>query len=56
MQPHRLGVLHRDVAETSDARNGHPFAGSRLGLLQAFVGGDTCTQDRCQGSEVGSFR
>ena len=39
LQAHSLGVLDRQMAQTSSARYGDPFASPRLRLLDALVGG-----------------
>src|SRR5665811_750304 len=45
-QAHRLGVLHRDVAEAAYAGDDHPLAGPGLRHLQSLVDGDARAEDR----------
>ena len=45
-QPHRTGVLHGDVSESTDPRDDHPLARRGVGHLQSLVHRDTGAQDR----------
>ena len=45
-QPHRLGVLDREMAEAADAGDRDPFARLRLGFPQSLVGRHAGAQDR----------
>ncbi len=47
LQSHRLGKLDGQVAEAADAGNGDPLPRPNIGYLDAFVGGDAGTDDRC---------
>ena len=46
VQPHRLGVLHRDMTEAADAGDHHPLAGACTGDLEALVDSDTGAENR----------
>ncbi|MNV49904.1 hypothetical protein D3C71_1418770 [compost metagenome] len=46
VQAHRLGVLHRHVAQATDAGDHHPLPGAGVGHLQALVDGHPGAQDR----------
>ena len=46
MQSHGLRVLQGNVTETADSGDDDPFAGTHFRLLESFVGGDACAQDR----------
>lgn len=46
LEPHRLGVLHRHVAQAANAGNGDPLTRSGIGDLQALIDSDACAQHR----------
>ena len=46
LQPHLLGVLNGEVAETAGTGDNDPFARPRLCLLEAFVGRDPGADQR----------
>src|SRR5262245_18783064 len=56
MQPHRSGVLDRDMAEAADARDHDPLAGPGISLLKTLVGCDAGAQDRRRLRESQSIR
>ncbi len=47
LQAHGLGMLNREVSETTDTGDGKPFARSGRSFLDAFVRRDTSADDRC---------
>jgi hypothetical protein len=51
---HRPCVLHRDVTEPADARDGHPLARSHAGHLQPLVDRDPGAEDRGDLDRVGA--
>ena len=52
VKAHGLGVLHGDMAETTDAGNRNPFAWMGFGFLDSLVGSDPGAKDRGQRSKV----
>ena len=46
VEAHRLGVLHRHVAEPADAGDRHPVAGLAVEHLEALVDGHAGAQHR----------
>src|SRR5271166_5464866 len=56
MQPHRLGVLHRELAKAADPGDCDPLSRPRLGLLDALVAGDAGAEDRRHFGEIAPLR
>jgi hypothetical protein len=56
VQAHRLGVLHGDVAESTDAADGQPLARPGVGFFDSLVGCYAGAKNRRRAHEVQSGR